>query len=259
MSNQSRECLLALYAHTESDDNLKHLFCGWRNPNLTSQGIIDARMMALLTLEQNLSFSTIYCSSQERSIATMMEYLKLISNGLSSTDIDNIYQIISSAALSIYDPSSRLIDRFQHSTIHFFIHRHYPEVTMSTRLMEMGYGTLAGTSKTELQQTDGDEYHRVHSNPTYRPDNGPYLSQCGENYQDVKYRLQPFLEKLNQREDGKSLLYVGHSNTIRVILACLLGQNESDAQQYWSKKKIRNILFILTKDKHLIEITSSTT
>lgn len=63
-----------LFRHSESEDNRQHLFSGWRNPDLSQKGIIDAEELAELLKDK--SFSEVYTSDLKRNLATVTEVLK---------------------------------------------------------------------------------------------------------------------------------------------------------------------------------------
>ena len=63
-----------LFRHAESTDNRQHIFCGWRNPDLSDKGIIDAQELAELLKDKE--FSTVYTPSLTRNVKTVEEVIK---------------------------------------------------------------------------------------------------------------------------------------------------------------------------------------
>ena len=53
---------LVLVRHGQSDWNLKNLFTGWKDPDLTAQGVAEARAAGVQLKEQGLQFDIAYTS-----------------------------------------------------------------------------------------------------------------------------------------------------------------------------------------------------
>ncbi len=65
------ERLLVLVRHGQSEWNLKNLFTGWRDVDLTEQGIAEARAAGRKLKAQGLSFDVAYTSSLKRAQRTL--------------------------------------------------------------------------------------------------------------------------------------------------------------------------------------------
>jgi len=63
--------LLVLVRHGQSDWNLKNLFTGWKDPDLTEQGITEAKAAGRKLKEQGLSFDLAYTSALTRAQHTL--------------------------------------------------------------------------------------------------------------------------------------------------------------------------------------------
>src|SRR5882757_3604640 len=63
--------LLVLVRHGQSDWNLKNLFTGWRDVDLTEQGIKEAREAARKLKAQGLVFDVAYTSALKRAQRTL--------------------------------------------------------------------------------------------------------------------------------------------------------------------------------------------
>lgn len=63
-----------LFRHAESEDNRQHIFCGWRDPDLSDKGKIDAQELAELLKDKE--FSTVYTPSLTRNVKTVQEVIK---------------------------------------------------------------------------------------------------------------------------------------------------------------------------------------
>lgn len=62
---------LLLCRHGQSDWNLKNLFTGWTDVDLTEQGVTEAREAGRLLLEQGYEFDVAYTSVLKRAIRTL--------------------------------------------------------------------------------------------------------------------------------------------------------------------------------------------
>ena len=65
------ERLLVLVRHGQSEWNLKNLFTGWKDPDLTEQGITEAKAAGRKLKEQGLSFDLAYTSALTRAQHTL--------------------------------------------------------------------------------------------------------------------------------------------------------------------------------------------
>ena len=63
--------LLVLVRHGQSDWNLKNLFTGWKDPDLTEQGIAEAKTAGRKLKEQGLSFDQAFTSDLTRAQHTL--------------------------------------------------------------------------------------------------------------------------------------------------------------------------------------------
>ena len=63
--------LLVLVRHGQSDWNLKNLFTGWKDPDLTEQGIDEAKAAGRKLKEQGLSFDIAFTSALTRAQHTL--------------------------------------------------------------------------------------------------------------------------------------------------------------------------------------------
>ncbi len=87
--------VLVLVRHGQSEWNLKNLFTGWRDPDLTDKGVMEAQRAGLMLKEQGLHFDIAFTSALHRAQRT----LDLILNELGQTDL----QIIRDKALNERD------------------------------------------------------------------------------------------------------------------------------------------------------------
>jgi len=69
MSGNDR--LLVLVRHGQSDWNLKNLFTGWKDPDLSPKGVDEARTAGLRLKEQDLTFDVAFTSALTRAQHTL--------------------------------------------------------------------------------------------------------------------------------------------------------------------------------------------
>ena len=65
------EHLLVLVRHGQSEWNLKNLFTGWKNPDLTAQGVEEAKAAGRALKEMKLTFDEAYTSDLLRAQRTL--------------------------------------------------------------------------------------------------------------------------------------------------------------------------------------------
>jgi 2,3-bisphosphoglycerate-dependent phosphoglycerate mutase len=80
------ERLLVLVRHGQSEWNLKNLFTGWKNPDLTEKGIEEARAGGRALKEKGISFDVAYTSDLLRAQHTC----DLLLNELGQPDLPTI-------------------------------------------------------------------------------------------------------------------------------------------------------------------------
>ena len=69
---------LVLVRHGQSDWNLKNLFTGWKDPDLTIQGVAEARAAGVKLKEQGLQFDIAYTSVLRRAQHTLTIMLDVL-------------------------------------------------------------------------------------------------------------------------------------------------------------------------------------
>ena len=122
-------------------------------------------------------------------------------------------------------------------------------VIAATALVEKGYGIYAGRPREDVKSESNETYRSLRDDSSYLPPSGESREQYGENYEMVKNRVALELEKIiKELKNGKNILHIGHSNTLRVILAILLDEFSLEARQYWRNTSVRNTMFKLNYD-----------
>ncbi|MFL2546595.1 MAG: 2,3-diphosphoglycerate-dependent phosphoglycerate mutase [Candidatus Rariloculaceae bacterium] len=71
MSNTNKPGTLVLVRHGQSEWNLKNLFTGWTDVDLTEQGVAEARSAGQMLKEKGYSFDLAFTSVQTRAIRTL--------------------------------------------------------------------------------------------------------------------------------------------------------------------------------------------
>ncbi len=78
--------VLVLVRHGQSEWNLKNLFTGWKDPDLTEQGVAEGKKAGELLKAENLKFDIAFTSVLQRAQKT----LGLILEGLDQQDLKTI-------------------------------------------------------------------------------------------------------------------------------------------------------------------------
>lgn len=78
--------VLVLVRHGQSEWNLKNLFTGWKDPDLTEQGVAEGKKAGELLKAENLKFDIAFTSVLQRAQKT----LGLILEGLGQQDLETI-------------------------------------------------------------------------------------------------------------------------------------------------------------------------
>ena len=95
MTDALTDNVLVLVRHGESEWNRLNLFTGWRNPDLTEKGLIEARIAGRLLKEQGVRFDIAFTSALKRAQRT----LDIILSEMKHSDIP----IVADAALNERD------------------------------------------------------------------------------------------------------------------------------------------------------------
>lgn len=77
--------VLVLVRHGQSEWNKRNLFTGWRDPDLTEQGVAEAKKAGQLLKAQGIHFDVAYTSMllrAQKTLALIMENIGQVENGL---------------------------------------------------------------------------------------------------------------------------------------------------------------------------------
>ena len=78
---------MVLVRHGQSEWNLKNLFTGWRDPDLTEQGVLEAQEAGRVLKEEGLQFDIAYTSVLQRAEKTC----QMILDGVGQSDLETIH------------------------------------------------------------------------------------------------------------------------------------------------------------------------
>lgn len=78
--------LLVLVRHGQSEWNEKNLFTGWRDPDLTAQGVAEAQRAGAALADRGLKFTRAYTSNLQRAQKTCA----LILEGIDQKDLETL-------------------------------------------------------------------------------------------------------------------------------------------------------------------------
>src|SRR2546422_11692398 len=92
--------LLVLVRHGQSEWNLKNLFTGWKDPDLTEQGVAEARQAGRRLKAQGLSFDIAFTSVLRRAQHTLDLMLGELGQGGIAVQRDLAFNERDSGALS---------------------------------------------------------------------------------------------------------------------------------------------------------------
>lgn len=187
---------LVLVRHGESRLNKLNVFSGWLDSSLSEIGIKEAQEVARHCY--NFNYDAVFTSHLERAHATLLIILaKQKKIGLFQHESD-----------SKYDVGNHALKSFQDKVLPIY---------SSRALNERYYGLLQGLNKEKVANEYGDEavfeWRRSFSK------NPPK----GESLKDVYKRVVPYFNKeiFPYLENGKTVLVVGHGNTLRAVMKCI--------------------------------------
>src|SRR3982075_1145961 len=78
LTADSKDSILVLVRHGESDWNKRNLFTGWKDPDLTEKGAAEAHRAGRLLKAEGITFDVAYTSAlkrAQRTIAIILEEL----------------------------------------------------------------------------------------------------------------------------------------------------------------------------------------
>jgi probable phosphoglycerate mutase len=111
---------------------------------------------------------------------------------------------------AIYSSSSPRARR----TAEILRHQRERELTLHNDLQEIYMGSWEGKTQQELRQNHAAAYTAFWETPhLYHPENG------GESFHDMQSRVIPLIDSLLTRQQGKTILIVTHTVTLKIIMS----------------------------------------
>jgi len=197
---------LVLLRHGQSDWNLKNLFTGWTDVDLTEKGVAEAHEAARLLTEQGLLFDVAFTSVLKRAIRTLW---------LTMDDMDRMW-------VPVYR-SWRLNER------------HYgdlqglnkPETVAKHGADQVLIWRRSYATPPPPLQEDDDRHPRHDSRYA---DVDPALLPASESLKDTLERVEPYWEKeiCPWLRQGKTVLIAAHGNSLRALVKMLDGMSKED-------------------------------
>ena len=169
---------ILLIRHGESEWNKLNLFTGFKNVELSEQGIEEANKAGQNFKELNLKFDLVFTSELKRA----QETAKIILNNLDQWDDLN--------------SQNKIIESFN--------------------LNERDYGDLTGLNKKETAEKFGDEQvHKWRRGYSDQPPNGESLEDVVNRVKN--YFNSDILPSINKSENS-NILIAAHGNSLRALL-----------------------------------------
>lgn len=179
---------LVLLRHGRSTWNVANLFTGWVDVPISSEGRIDALLVAEKL--RDYDFAVVFTSELVRAVETMLLACSKFSNG-----------------------KTLVLEHGSKWEKHAPVGEEIP-VYQDKALNERYYGMLQGLNKAEMMKKYGEEQVRLWRRSFRTRPPG------GESLQDTAKRTLPYFHKkiIPELKKGKNVLVVAHGNSIRAIV-----------------------------------------
>ena len=113
-----------------------------------------------------------------------------------------------------------------------------PAMTIEPELIEQHFGDWQGVKYSVLHARRGDEWHRFWLAPAYETPPG------GESFAALTARVQPAIDRLNERHKGRDIVSFSHGGPIRAALGLALNLAPENALAFaidnWSLTRIEH-------------------
>ena len=192
--------LLVLLRHGQSEWNLKNLFTGWKDPDLTDKGREEAREAGRKLKAQGFAFDVAFTSALTRAQHTLDLALK---------EYGIKFDVAFTSVLSRAEKTCQIIlDGIGQSDL---------ETIHDQALNERNYGDLAGLDKDDARERWGEEQVHIWRRSYDVPPPG------GESLKDTLARTLPYFvqEILPCVLRGERTLVVAHGNSLRALIMVL--------------------------------------
>jgi 2,3-bisphosphoglycerate-dependent phosphoglycerate mutase len=197
---------LVLLRHGQSDWNLKNLFTGWTDVDLTDQGREEAVEAARLLKEEGLEFDVAFTSVLKRAIRTLWIVMD---------KMDRMWVPVRRA----WQLNERHYGALQGLNKAETVAKHGAE---QVQIWRRSYGTAPPPVP------DDDERH-----PRFDPRYAsvpPETLPATESLKDTLARVQPYWEAnvVPCLKDGQTVLIAAHGNSLRALVKMLDGMSEDE-------------------------------
>lgn len=195
---------LVIIRHGQSEANKENIFTGWRDSQLSAQGVEEARAGGKLMREAGMRFDLAYTSLQSRAIKTLW---------LALEELDQMW-----------------IPEIKHWRLN---ERHYGALQGKNKVQSVEKFGEAQVHlwrrgyDTRPPEVDAASPDHPKNDPRYR---GVPESEMprGESLKDVVARVMPYWQSeiLPQIKAGKKILIAAHGNSLRALLKHLEGVSD---------------------------------
>ncbi len=197
---------LVLLRHGQSDWNLKNLFTGWTDVDLTEKGVAEAAESARLLAAEGLEFDIAFTSVLKRAIRTLW----IVMDGM-----DRMWVPVHRA----WELNERHYGALQGLDKKETVARHGAEQVQTWR---RSYATPPPPLEAD------DPRHPAHD-PRYAGID-PARLPASESLKDTLARVQPYWEQtiVPSIRAGNRVLIAAHGNSLRALVKMLDGMSEED-------------------------------
>jgi len=197
---------LVLLRHGQSDWNLKNLFTGWTDVDLTEKGVAEAAEAARLLAAEGLEFDIAFTSVLKRAIRTLW----IVMDGM-----DRMWVPVHRA----WELNERHYGALQGLDKKETVARHGAEQVQTWR---RSYATPPPPLEAD------DPRHPAHD-PRYAGID-PAQLPASESLKDTLARVQPYWEQtiVPSIRAGNRVLIAAHGNSLRALVKMLDGMSEED-------------------------------
>ena len=201
---------LVMIRHGQSDWNLKNLFTGWTDVDLTEQGIAEARSAGATLKAEGLDFDIAFTSVLTRAIRTL--WLILDEMDLMWIPVERHWRLNERHYGGLQG-----LDKAETAARHGA-----DQVKIWRRSYDIPPPALA----------EDDERHPRHD-PRYR-DVAPMALPATESLKTTLQRVQPYWEDriVPELRSGRDVLIAAHGNSLRALVKMLEGVSDSDITEF---------------------------
>ena len=210
MSRAQHPGRLVLIRHGQSDWNLKNLFTGWTDVDLTEQGISEAKSGGRTLLEEGIEFDIAFTSVLKRAIRTLWLILDEMDAMWIPVERDWRLNERHYGALQGLDKAETTA---RHGA---------DQVKIWRRSYDIPPPAL-----------DADDERHPRHDKRYRGID-PSMLPATESLKTTLERVRPYWEQriLPQLDQGKNVLIAAHGNSLRALVKMLEGISDDDITEF---------------------------